>query len=114
MLRGDAHSETSAPKFVSKRARPDVIWLLVAGCAALLSSSAWAAQWEVVPAVSLVETYTDNVTLASDAAKKSDSVTQLIPSISVAATGDRLRFKAVYRPEFTYYAEGAEQNKVFH
>ena len=101
MSRGDARTRT---------------WLLslFASLSAALGGSAWAAKWEIAPTLSVVETYTDNVTLASDTAKKSDSVTQLIPGIAVAATGSRLRFSAVYRPELTYYAQGTVDDKVFH
>ena len=79
----------------------------------LLACPAWAARWDIVPTLSVVETYTDNVSLLPDASKASDWVTQVIPGISIAATGDRLRLKANYAPEVTYYARGQEDNQVF-
>ena len=88
------------------------LWLSAA-LPALLSCPAWAAKWELVPTLSLVETYTDNISLTPDAAKRSDWVTQVIPGISIAATGARLRFNVVYAPEFVYYARGQEDNKVY-
>jgi uncharacterized protein (PEP-CTERM system associated) len=79
----------------------------------LLTCSAWAAKWEIVPTLSLVETYTDNVSLAPDAAKQNDWITQVIPAISIVGTGDRLRFHASYRPELTYHARGSAADEVF-
>ena len=79
----------------------------------LLACPAWAARWDIVPTLSVVETYTDNVFLLPDASKASDWVTQVIPGISIAATGDRLRFNVNYAPEVTYYARGQEDNQVF-
>ena len=81
--------------------------------AALLACPAWSAKWDFVPTLSVVETYTDNVSLTSDAAKQSDWVTQVIPGISIAATGARLRFKASYAPEVTYYGQGHQDNQVY-
>jgi len=59
------------------------------------------------------ETYTDNVFLAPDALKQSDWVTQVIPGISVATTGPRLRFNINYAPEITYYARDSQDDQVF-
>ena len=87
---------------------------LSAALPALLSGPAWGAKWEVVPTLSVVETYTDNLSLTPNASKQSDWVTQVIPGISVAATGARLKFYATYAPEVTYYARGKRDNQVFH
>ncbi len=87
---------------------------LSAALPVLLSCPAWGAKWEVVPTLSLVETYTDNLSLTPDAAKQSDWVTQVIPGISIAATGARLKLNATYTPEVTYYARGMRDNQVFH
>src|SRR6185503_5070213 len=43
---------------------------------ALLSCPLWAAKWDVVPTLSLSETYTDNVSLAPGTAKDGDWITQ--------------------------------------
>jgi len=86
---------------------------LSAALPALLPCPAWAAKWEIVPTLSVVETYTDNLSLTPDAVKQSNWVTQVIPGISIAATGERLRFNFVYAPEFTYYAQGTSDNEVF-
>ena len=86
---------------------------LSAGLSTLLACPAWAAKWEIVPTLSLVETYTDNVSLTPDAAKQSDWVTQVIPGISIAATGARLRFNVAYAPEVTYYAREEANNKTY-
>ena len=80
--------------------------------AALLACPAWAAKWDVVPTLSVGETYTDNLSLAPDALKGRDWVTQVTPGISISATGPRLRFNATYAPEFIYYARAQEDHKV--
>ena len=74
--------------------------------AGLFACPAWAAKWDIVPTLTLVETYSDNISLTPDRTKQSDWVTQVVPGISIAATGERLRFNFVYAPEFTYYAQG--------
>lgn len=86
---------------------------LSAALPALLAGPAWAAKWDFVPTLSVQETYTDNLSLAPDALKQSDWVTQVIPGISIAATGARLRFNATYAPELTYYARGQNDNQVY-
>lgn len=81
--------------------------------AALLVCPAWAAKWDIVPTLRVEETYTDNVTLAPDALKQSDWVTQVTPGISVNATGARLRFNLAYAAEGVYRAR-EESNELNH
>ena len=68
--------------------------------------------WLVTPSLKLAETYTDNLFLSP--LKQSDWITQVIPGISVAANGPRLRLDAVYAPELLYHAETEREDKVFH
>src|SRR4051794_32250580 len=56
----------------------------------LLCFPAEAAKWDIVPTLSVTETYTDNVLLTQNALKQGDWVTEINPAISVAATGARL------------------------
>lgn len=95
--------------------RRNLQWFLslLGGLSALFACACWGANWEIVPTVSVVETYTDNVSLTPDAAKQSDWITQVIPGISIAATGARLKFNATYNPEVTYYARGQQDNQVY-
>lgn len=67
---------------------------------AFLAGPASAAQWVVVPTLSVSETYTDNVTLAPPGSQRSDWITQVVPGVSVAATGARLRLSAAYSAQF--------------
>jgi len=85
---------------------------LLAAAALLLSSPVRAEKWEVMPTLGMVETYSDNISLAQDSLKRSDWVTQVIPSISVRTTGPRFRFDATYAPEILYYAETRIDNNV--
>src|SRR6185295_18338674 len=84
---------------------------IAAALPGLLTGSVWATKWDVVPTLGVGEIYTDNVSLASDALKQSDWVTQVTPAISIAATGPRLRFNATYAPEVLYYARGQQDNQ---
>ena len=87
--------------------------LVSAALPPLLSFPSWAATWEIVPSLSVGETYTDNVSLSPDFSKQGDWVTEISPGISVAATGPRLRINATYNPEYVYYARGQRDNQIF-
>jgi uncharacterized protein (PEP-CTERM system associated) len=80
----------------------------------LLVNPVWAAKWNVVPAFSVAENYTDNITLAPEGFEQPDLVTQLIPAIAATAVGDGLRFSVDYAPELTFYARGQQEDQVFH
>src|SRR5262245_50737046 len=79
----------------------------------LLVCPAWAAKWEVVPTLSVSESYSDNITLTNDASRQSDWVTTAVPAIGINATGDRLRFNLYYAPEIVYYAHTRDDIEVF-
>src|SRR3954467_14135034 len=79
---------------------------------AMICCPAWAATWDIVPTFRVSETYTDNVSLRPDAGKQADWVTQLVPGISLSATGRRLRLNASYTPQLTYYARGQGADQV--
>jgi uncharacterized protein (PEP-CTERM system associated) len=87
---------------------------LPAALLALLSDPTGAATWEVIPTLSVRETYTDNLFLAPEAAMQSEWTTQLVPGISIRAGGARLRFDAWYAPEIVSYAERTSEDEVYH
>jgi len=70
--------------------------------------------WSLTPTLSIGETYTDNVFLAPEGAQVGDWVTQIIPGITVATAGPRLRFDATLAPEFINYARTQSKDGVFH
>jgi uncharacterized protein (PEP-CTERM system associated) len=80
---------------------------------AMVCGPASAATWDIAPTFKVNETYTDNVSLTPEATKQADWVTQLVPGISVIATGPRLRLNASYTPQLTYYAGGQAANQVY-
>jgi uncharacterized protein (PEP-CTERM system associated) len=88
-------------------------FLLLFAALFLVICPARSARWDIVPALAVSETYTDNVSLAQDALRESDWVTQVVPGISIKATGARLRFDFDYAPEVLYYAQGQKENQVF-
>jgi uncharacterized protein (PEP-CTERM system associated) len=80
---------------------------------ALPACPAWAERWDVVTTLSGGLTHTDNVSLAQDATRQSAWITQIIPGISIAATGARVQFNVNYAPEYIYYdAEGQKGDQV--
>jgi len=81
--------------------------------AVLFVRPAWADRWEIVPSLSLSETYTDNVSLVSDALRESDWVTLVVPGISITRTGPRSRFSIVYAPELVVYADETRKDETF-
>jgi uncharacterized protein (PEP-CTERM system associated) len=85
---------------------------LTAALPALLANPARAEKWDVVSGVQVIESHTDNIALVQDASKQSEWVTQVIPGISIRATGARLRLKVDYAPEFVYYAQENREDKV--
>lgn len=72
-----------------------------------------AAEWRITPQVDLTETYSDNITLASDAAVASDDyITQVAPSIAIKGDGNRLKLDSSYRLQSLYYANSSKRNQT--
>ena len=61
--------------------------------------------WEIVPTLTVEETYTDNVRLSPTGSERADWVTRLRPGVSITGTGARLRFNATYAAEVIYRAQ---------
>jgi uncharacterized protein (PEP-CTERM system associated) len=113
-----AHSGAGRPQAIANRGDAPcnpirLLSLLFALPALVCCRPVSAATWDIVPTLRLSETYTDNVSLAPDAARQADWVTQLTPGISLAAIGRRLRLNARYTPQLTYYARGQQANQVY-
>jgi len=62
--------------------------------------------WNIVPAVSIEETYTDNVNLSAQA--KSDWITTISPGIHVDGTGGRVRGNLDYQWQQIIYANDSQ------
>lgn len=73
-----------------------------------------AADWKIAPRLNLLETYTDNVTLATRGNEKSDFITQINPGISLIGTGARLKVNANYTMQNLFYANQSNQNRTVH
>ncbi len=73
-----------------------------------------AADWKITPRLSLLETYTDNVTLASRGNEKSDFITQINPGVSLTGNGARLKVNANYTMQNLFYANESSPSRTVH
>lgn len=71
-----------------------------------------AATWEIVPTLTIDETYTDNVRLSAPGSERSDWVTTLNPGLIVRGNGDRLRLDIAYSPLFLYRAREGSSDVI--
>jgi uncharacterized protein (PEP-CTERM system associated) len=78
------------------------------------TSSASAETWRITPSLSVVETLTDNVNLAPDGLKRSDSITQIVPGIRIDGTGARLKLNLNYQMNNILYARESSSNTIQH
>lgn len=83
-----------------------------------LPSSAWAQDlpaslrttisgtqgWQIHPALSVSESYSDNITLAPAGLARSEWTTRVRPSVLIMGNSARLRFSALYAPELLHRA----------
>lgn len=82
--------------------------------AALAGSAAptLAADWRLEPSVKVAATYSDNISLVSDAQEATDEyVTQISPSLSITGSGNRVRLNSSYTLQNLFYAEHSENNR---
>ena len=82
--------------------------LTMALMASAAPTKASAAEWRVQPALSVEETYTDNVEL-DNAAKESDWITTVTPSVSISGQGARLQASIFYSAAYLYFARSDTQ-----
>jgi uncharacterized protein (PEP-CTERM system associated) len=78
--------------------------------AALMVALPAQAQWRVTPSLTLTETWSDNPSLASDAYKRAQFITELTPAIRVDGRNSRLQFSADARSSLFSYSEGRPAN----
>lgn len=81
----------------------------------LLISPVWGAEFQIVPALSVSQTYTDNVALAPAGQETSDWVTTVRPGVSLVYHGAKLNLSASYTAEILYRSgdEGINVNNQF-
>ncbi|BBJ22891.1 TIGR03016 family PEP-CTERM system-associated outer membrane protein [Candidatus Nitrotoga sp. AM1P] len=80
----------------------------------ILPACSTAADWKISPRLNLLETYTDNVTLATKGNEKSDFITQINPGISLIGTGTRLKVNVDYTMQNLFYANEQSRNRTVH
>ncbi len=86
----------------------------VASVTLLLSPCSDAAEWKVLPRLSLFETYSDNLGLTSTGRKTDDFVTQINPGIVVNGVGRRFSLDVNYMMNNLIYAESSNLNRMQH
>lgn len=96
-----------------KKYKKSLLLLLSTATSVGLVSTAYGETWDIVPAISVTETYTDNVDLDS-AFSQSDFVTRVSPSLSISADGARLQASLNYAPNYFYYAKASENSRSEH
>jgi len=72
------------------------------------------ADWKVSPILDLIETYSDNVRLASSGREEGDYITQVNPGINLTGTGSHLKLNASYRMQNLFYADAKNQKTTNH
>ncbi|MDP1639276.1 MAG: TIGR03016 family PEP-CTERM system-associated outer membrane protein [Candidatus Nitrotoga sp.] len=90
-----------------------IIWTAAATVLIYPAYSA-AADWKVTPRLNLMETYTDNVTLATRGNERSDFITQINPGLSLIGTGARLKVNVNYTMQNLFYANESNSNRTVH
>jgi uncharacterized protein (PEP-CTERM system associated) len=93
----------------------DSAWRIAPLVLALLTlisaTSALAAQWTVIPDITVRETYTDRPSLTGGA-KDGDFITEVTPGLRIQGRGARFRANMAYRPSAIFYARNSRANDV--
>lgn len=82
----------------------------IALCVAFPPTGVWAQAapslqgWRVSPALTVSESFTDNVSLGPAGSERSEWVTTISPGVSVVGSSARLRLNASYSPQLIYRA----------
>ena len=78
------------------------------------SSCSVAAEWSVVPRLSLWETYSDNIRLGRVSGDRDDFVTQINPGVTVNGTARRFNLDASYMMNNLIYAKSDDLSRMRH
>ncbi len=70
--------------------------------------------WRIRPRMSILETYTDNVTFARDDLKKGDFITQINPGLAITGVGRRFNFTGEYMMNNLIYADQSSFTRTRH
>src|SRR5690348_8278668 len=87
----------------------------VAGIILLLlsySPCSRAEEWKILPRLSLIETYSDNLRLSSGGSGRGDFVTQISPGILLNGTGRRFNLTADYTMNNLIYAQNSDLTRI--
>ena len=72
------------------------------------------ADWRFAPSLELAETYTDNVTLRTQADAESDQVTEINPGFSLTGQGRELQLSFDYRMQNLFYSNDSDRDNINH
>lgn len=96
------------------RHRPMPLALIVATTMGATATHAQGSDWTFSPSVRILETYTDNVALASKGNERSDRITQLSPGLDLTHQSRRLKVKGDYTMNYLNYANSQVATSTFH
>ncbi|RDH44909.1 TIGR03016 family PEP-CTERM system-associated outer membrane protein [Zooshikella ganghwensis] len=77
------------------------------------SMSVFGAQWTIQPAVTVQDTYSDNINLSNDN-EESDQVLEIRPSVRVVGDGSRLKLNFDYALQSLHYLENTNSDETRH
>lgn len=80
----------------------------------MMPTLSWAAKWSVTPALTLSETYANNVNIGGTGNEQGEFITQINPAISLNGTGRRLQLDLNYNMQNVLYAKNDSRNTTFH
>ena len=87
-------------------------WCALAAVTA--AQPAQARDWDLVPRLTISETYTDNVRLETNQEKESDLITEISPGLAAAKEGARAKFYLDYELQGLLFAENGSRNGINH
>lgn len=79
-----------------------------------LPITGFAAEWRFQPSLTIIEEYTDNVTLLPASQRQSDFITQINPGLTVNGRGSRASFQANYTLQNVLYGRDSSRNALNH
>lgn len=104
----------SAPSGPAGKRHWEVAGVVAGALALTMAGRAQAGEWELTPRLRVVETYTDNVTLAPSGDEESEFVTQINPGVSLRGRGRRARLNLDYQMQNLFYAKESGRNTTNH